>query len=49
MKNIVNIVDKYFNRSLYSEKLYKLILKMIEINENKRSSFKELNKELQNW
>ena len=49
MKNIVNIIDKYFNRSLYSEKLYKLILKMIEINENKRSSFKELNKELQNW
>jgi len=49
MKNIVNIVDKYFNRSLYSEKLYKLIFKMIEINENKRSSFKELDKELKNW
>jgi serine/threonine protein kinase len=49
MKNIVNIIDKYFNRSLYSDKLYKLILKMIEINENKRSSFKELEKELKNW
>jgi len=48
MKKIANIVDKYFNRSLYSEKLYKLIFKMIEINENKRSSFKELEKELKN-
>lgn len=49
MKNIVNIVDKFFNRSIYSEKLYNLIFKMIEINENKRSSFKELYKELKNW
>ena len=49
MKNIVNIIDKYFNKNLFSDKLYRLILKMIEIDENKRLNFKELDKELKKW
>ena len=49
MKSITNSIDKYFNKNLYSEKLYRLILNMIEIDEKKRYSFKEIDKELKHW
>ena len=49
MKSIANSIDKYFNKNLYSEKLYKLILNMIEIDENKRYSFREIDRELKHW
>jgi serine/threonine protein kinase len=49
MKKIVNNIDKYFNRKLFSDRLYRLIINMIEIDENKRYSFKEIERELQKW
>ena len=49
MKKIVNSINKYFNKKLYSEKLYRLIINMVEIDENKRYSFKDIDRELKNW
>ena len=49
MKKIVNNINKYFNKKLYSDKLYRLIINMIEIDENKRYSFKEIDRELKSW
>ena len=49
MKKIINNVQKYFNKKIFSEKLYKLIINMIEIDENKRYSFKQIEKELEKW
>ena len=49
MKKVVNSIDKYFNKSLFSDKLYRLIINMIETDENKRYGFKEINRELKNW
>ena len=49
MNKIINIVQKYFNKNLFSEKLYRLIINMIEIDEKKRYSFKQIEKELKHW
>ena len=49
MKKVVNKIDKYFNKNLFSDKLYRLIINMIETDENKRYSFKEINKELKKY
>ena len=49
MKSIISIIDKYYDKKLFSEKLYRLIINMIEIDENKRYSFKEIDKELKYW
>ena len=52
MKIIINSINKDMGSSLakkkYSEKLMKLIFKMIEVDENKRYDFIELEKELNN-
>ena len=42
MDKIINILDKYFNRKIYSDRLYYLILGMIEIDENKRYSLENI-------
>ena len=49
MNKIINIVQKYFNKNLFSEKLYRLIINMIELDEKKRYSFKQIEKELKHW
>ena len=49
MKKIVNNIDKYYKKNLFSERLYKLIINMIELDENKRYSFKEIERELKKW
>ena len=46
MKTIKNIISKFTYRSKYSEKFLKMILKMIDLEEDKRYDFYELNKEL---
>ena len=48
MKIIINSIHKDIRKKIYSEKLMKLIFKMIEIDENKRYDFIELEKELNN-
>ena len=49
MEEIVNNIDKYFKKGLYSNKIYKLIINMIEIDENKRYSFIQIYRELKYW
>ena len=49
MEEIVNNIDKYFKKDLYSNKLYKLIINMIEIDENKRYSFRQIYREIKYW
>ena len=49
MAQIVNNIDKYYNNKLFSKRLYKLIINMIEIDENKRFSFKDIERELKKW
>ena len=48
MKIIINSIhkDMSIGKKNYSEKLMKLIFKMIEVDENKRYDFIELEKEL---
>ena len=46
MKNIKNIVNKFLDKNKYSEKLMKVIFQMIEIDEDKRLDFEQLEKEL---
>ena len=46
MKIIINSIKKDMGKRIYSEKLMKIIYKMIEIDENKRYDFIELEKEL---
>ena len=46
MKIIINSIHKDMGKRIYSEKLMKIIFKMIEIDENKRYDFIELEKEL---
>ena len=46
MKIIINSIKKDMGKKIYSEKLMKVIYKMIEIDENKRYDFIELEKEL---
>ena len=46
MKIIINSIKKDMGKRIYSEKLMKVIYKMIEIDENKRYDFIELEKEL---
>ena len=46
MKDIKNIVNTFIDKSKYSEKLIQVIYKMIELDENKRFDFEELEKEL---
>jgi len=49
MEKIIKIIDKYFNRKIYSNKLYNLVLGMIELDENKRYNFENIYNLLQNW
>ena len=46
MKIIINSIRKDMSRRYYSEKLMKIIYRMIEVDENKRFDFIELEKEL---
>ena len=46
MKLIINSINKDMTKKKYSEKLMNIIFKMIEIDENKRYDFIELEKEL---
>ena len=46
MKIIISSIHKDMPKKLYSDKLLKIIFKMIEIDENKRCDFIELEKEL---
>ena len=48
MKIIINSIYKDMGKKVYSDKLMKIIFKMIEIDENKRYDFIELEKELKN-
>ena len=46
MKNIKNVIYRYLDKNRYSDKLIKLILRMIDLDENVRYDFDELEKEL---
>ena len=46
MDNIISIINKYGINKRYSEKFMNLIYKMIQIDENKRYDFVELNEEI---
>jgi serine/threonine protein kinase len=46
MKIIISSIQKDMPKKLYSDKLLKIIFKMIEVDENKRCDFIELEKEL---
>jgi len=46
MKNIKNVIYRYLDKNRYSDKLIKLILRMIDLDENIRYDFDELEKEL---
>ena len=48
MDNIISIINKYGINKRYSEKFMNLIYKMIQIDENKRYDFVELNEEIKN-
>ena len=48
MDNIISIINKYGINKRYSEKFMNLIYKMIQIDENKRCDFIELNEEIKN-
>ena len=48
MKIIINSINKDMVKRTYSDKLMKIIFKMIEVDENKRYDFIELEKELNN-
>ena len=47
--NVISIINKYDINQRYSEKFMKLIYKMIQIDENKRCDFIELNEEIKNY
>ena len=46
MKLIISSINKDMGKKIYSDKLMKIIFKMIEVDENKRLDFIELEKEL---
>ena len=46
MKNIKNVIYRYLDKNRYSDKLIKVILRMIDLDENIRYDFDELEKEL---
>ena len=46
MKNIKNAIYRYLDKNRYSDKLIKVILRMIDLDENIRYDFDELEKEL---
>ena len=46
MKNIKNTIYRYLDKNRYSDKLIKVILRMIDLDENIRYDFDELEKEL---
>ena len=46
MKIIISSIHKEMTKKQYSDKLLKIIFKMIEVDENKRCDFIELEKEL---
>ena len=48
MKIIINSIYKDMGKRIYSDKLMKIIFRMIEVDENKRYDFIELEKELNN-
>jgi len=49
MKIITSMINRYVNKSLYSNKLISLILKMIQLNESQRFDFIELENELDKY
>ena len=49
MGKIAKVIDIYFNRKIYSNKLYNLILGMIELDEKKRYNFEKIHNILQSW
>ena len=49
MKLIINSIYKDMGKKVFSDKLMKIIFKMIEVDENKRIDFIELEKELSNF
>ena len=49
MKKVISQINKILvNKRKYSEKMVKLIIKMVDINEDKRYDFIELEEELKN-
>ena len=46
MNNIKNIVNKFIDRNKYSDKLINIIYQMIDLDENKRFDFEEMEKQL---
>ena len=46
MQNIKNIVNKFLDKTKYSNKLMKIIYQMIDLDEDKRFDFEQLEKEL---
>ena len=46
MKNIKNMVNKFIDRNKYSDKLINVIYQMIDLDENKRFDFEEMEKAL---
>ena len=46
MNNIKNILEKFLDTNKYSDKLIKIVYKMIDLDENKRFDFNELENEL---
>ena len=48
MVDVITIINKYEMNNRYSDKFMNLIYKMIQLDENKRYDFFELNKEIKN-
>ena len=49
MNEIRLIISRYFNVKIYSDKLYKLIIGMIELNENERYNLNMIENQLKKW
>ena len=48
MGDVISIINKYEMNNRYSDKFMNLIYKMIQLDENKRYDFFELNEEIKN-
>ena len=46
MKNIKNILNKFLDKNKYSDKLIRIIYEMVDLDEDKRFDFEQLEKEL---
>ena len=49
MNEIRLIISRYFNVKIYSDKLYRLIIGMIELNENERYNLNMIENQLKKW